>query len=344
MELLHFAKTGNVKEATKQAFSKARQKLDPTTFVLMNQKLIQEFYTDNEIKDFKGFRPLAIDGSKVQLPSSKELIEHYGTISSNKTLPLAMVSTLFDVLNNVTIDALIYPHKTSERNLAIEHIKNLAKINSNTKFEESKLKDLFIFDRGYPSMHLIMFLREIKKDFLMRCPSNCVSDVQEAVKSGKEDQIIEIKISNLGKCIKSRLRKKIPNIDENTTLRVRVLVSKLKSGEQEILLTSLLDKTKYSSADMFELYNKRWDTEENYKFHKSIAAMENFSGKLKLTIEQDFFATIFTCNVAALLMQEAQDDISELLERKKYKHKYKINRNIGLGLMNYPAASCTLQL
>ena len=61
--------------------------------------------------------------------------------------------------------------------------------------------------------------------------------------------------------------------------------------------------------------------------------MENFSGKSKLTIEQDFFATVFTCNIASLLMQEAQDEINEILEQKKYKHKYKINRNFGLGLL-----------
>ncbi|MFC1843110.1 IS4 family transposase [Candidatus Dependentiae bacterium] len=332
IELLNFAKMGHIKEASKQAFSKARRKLDPIIFTIMNQKLAQEFYTENEIKHFKELRLLAIDGSKVQLPSSDELIEYYG-VGSNKTMPIAVISTLFDVLNKVTISGFICPHNASERSLAVEHIKNLITLDSDIRFENNAIKDLFILDRGYPSVYLIMFLHEIKKDFLMRCQSNFASDVQNAVKNGKKDQIIDIKISNLGNTAKRKLREKIPNLDESIKLRIRVLTFKLKSGEQEILLTSLLNKTKHSSNDIFKLYNKRWDTEENYKFQKSIASMENFSGKSKLTVEQDFFATIFTCNVAALLMQEAQDEINEVLEKKKHKYKYKINRNIGLGLL-----------
>ena len=59
--------------------------------------------------------------------------------------------------------------------------------------------------------------------------------------------------------------------------------------------------------------------------------MENFSGKSKLTIEQDFFATVFTCNIASLLMQEAQDEMSPTEKQKKY--QYKVNKNIGFALL-----------
>ena len=60
-----------------------------------------------------------------------------------------------------------------------------------------------------------------------------------------------------------------------------------------------------------------------------MAEIENFSGKSKLTIEQDFYATVLTCNVAQMLMQEVQDEINEVLDQKKLKYKYKVNRNIG---------------
>ena len=334
IELLRFTKIGVAKEATKQAFSKARRKLDPIIFVLMNHKLIQEFYTDNEIKTFRRFRVLAIDGSTVQLPFSNELVEHYG-LAKNLFggIPMARISTLYDVLNKVTIDSLIVPYKSSERDLAFEHIKNLLEINDNTNFNTSEIKDLFLFDRGYPSVKLLAMIHENKKDFVVRCYPSFVNVVDNAIKSGKNDQIIEIAFSDLHKDTKRRLRKTFPNFDVNKSIKVRVLLFKLKSGKQEILLTSLLDQKKYLPIDFFNLYSQRWDTEENYKFQKSIAAMENFSGKSKLTVEQDFFATIFTCNIASLLMQEALDEIIETFELKKYKYGYKINRNIGLSLL-----------
>jgi len=334
IELFRFAKIGKVKEVSKQAFSKARRKLDPIVFVLMNQKLIQEFYTDNEIKTFRGLRVLAVDGSTVQLPLSDELINYYG-LTQNQVggVPIARVSTLFDVLNKVTIDGLIAPYKTSEKDLAIKHIQNLLEINKNTNLKENNIKNLFLFDRGYPSMELLTILYENKEDFIMRCSSVFIKVVNNAIKNGKNDQIVEVAFSDLCSPTKRKLKKIFQNFDESKKIKIRILLFKLKSGEQEILLTSLIDQDKYLPIDFFNLYNQRWDTEENYKFQKSIATMENFSGKSKLTVEQDFFATIFTCNVASLLMKEALDEINEVLEQKKCKYKYKINRNIGLGLL-----------
>lgn len=94
-------------------------------------------------------------------------------------------------------------------------------------------------------------------------------------------------------------------------MQVRVVVFTLSSGEKEVIVTSLLDKEKFSYDDIFKLYALRWNVEEGYKFYKSIAEIENFSGKSKLAIEQDFFATIFACNISSLLMQEAQDELNQ---------------------------------
>ena len=122
LELYDFAETTNSKEATKQAFSKARRKLDPIVFKLLNEKLVREFYTDNEFKTFKGFRLLLVDGAKIQLPSSSDIINSYGTSGNlaHKWLPMAQASTLFDALNKITINSVISPNNTSEKNQALE--------------------------------------------------------------------------------------------------------------------------------------------------------------------------------------------------------------------------------
>jgi len=101
----------------------------------------------------------------------------------------------------------------------------------------------------------------------------------------------------------------------------------------EILVTSLLDDQKYTRELLFELYNLRWGTEENNKYLKSIAELENFSGKSKLSVEQDFYATVFTCNIANMLAQEALDEVNSVLTDKGLKYEYTINKNIALGLL-----------
>ena len=334
LELRDFTKMCGVKSVTKQAFSKARLKLNPIVFKLLNEKFVSEFYTDNDFKTFEGFRVLAIDGSTIQLPSSNEIVSFYGCCSGSAglALPMAQSSTLFDVFNKITVDSVISPYKASEKNQALELLKSLVSINKKIDFDQGNIKDLLIFDRGYPSMQLIIELIRNKKDFLMRCPSNFINPIREARKKGKVDQIIEIEFAKLSEPTLRSLKKTISNFDENKKIKLRVLCLGLSSGEKELLLTTVLEKN-HTPIKLFKLYQKRWDIEENYKFIKSIAAVENFSGKSKITVEQDFYATVLTCNIASMLMQEAEDEINEIMKEKKLKYRYKVNKNIALGLL-----------
>lgn len=329
LELNSFTKNLNIEDITTQAFSKARKKLNPIVFKLLNNKLIEEFYSDNEFKLFEGYRLLAIDGSKLQLPSSDEIIKEYGCTKNNygDNLPSAQASTIFDALNKLTIDAIISKYKTSEKDLALQHIENILEVNKLTKFRH---KDLFILDRGYPSMQLLTKFLVKKMDFLIRCPSIFISEVRSVIKKGSIDQIIETDIFKKGNV---SMHEHFPDLDKNMKIKLRVLVFNLPSGEKEILLTSLLDKKAFSPLTLFNLYSRRWDTEENYKFHKSIAQIENFSGKSKKSIEQDFHATVFTCNLANMLAAETLEEIQETLKEKNLKYDYTINKNIALGTL-----------
>ena len=60
---------------TKSAFVQARKKIKPEVFVHLNKKLVEEFYTNNSAvkTKFKGKRILAVDGSRLTLPKTKEL-------------------------------------------------------------------------------------------------------------------------------------------------------------------------------------------------------------------------------------------------------------------------------
>lgn len=73
-------------------------------FKELSQVLTAEFHTDNEgsVKLWKGFRLLAVDGSRITLPDTKELRSVYGaTKNQTKTSVVqARMSVLYDVLNN----------------------------------------------------------------------------------------------------------------------------------------------------------------------------------------------------------------------------------------------------
>ena len=111
---------------TKSAFVQARKKINPDVFKHLSQTLVNEFYTDNEagIKKWLGFRLLAVDGSRITLPLTKELKTYYGETKNQSTTSIvqARCSVLYDVANNYVLDGILAPLKIGERALALQHL------------------------------------------------------------------------------------------------------------------------------------------------------------------------------------------------------------------------------
>ncbi len=60
---------------TKSAFVQARNKVSPDVFLYLIKRLTDEFYTDNSNVKLilNGFRVLAVDGTCITLPTTREL-------------------------------------------------------------------------------------------------------------------------------------------------------------------------------------------------------------------------------------------------------------------------------
>ncbi len=325
-ELNNLVKIIDVSTISKQVFSAARKKLLPTAFIELNNKLIQEFYCDNEFKKFRGYRLLSVDGSTLQLPESSSIREKYGACSNQKEgMTMSRTSYAYDPLNGITLDAIMSPYAVPERTTVFDHILKIHPSNC--------AEDLYLFDRGYPSITLIFFLLFHGKDFVMRSSTAWLSLVTQVLKSGKKDVIIEINPRMLVGEKRKDFQKRLPSVCLKSFIKIRVLIIDLSTGEKEILITSLLDKNTFEYGMFKELYHLRWGSEENYKFHKVRIEVENFSGTTTHAIEQDFHATIFTGNVRALLAGEAEEEREQMYPKKQYKHDYKINKNISISIL-----------
>ena len=306
---------------TKQAFSKARQKLSLEAFSSLNDELIKEYYSDNDFKKYKGWRLLAIDGSTLEIPDTPETQDFYGYSEnqvSNLKIARAKMSELYDIENELSISATLGHYKSSERQLAKENIETML------SFGHDKVKTLIIFDRGYPSFDLIRFLNEKKIDFLMRLNS---SYWQEEIKNAGEDEEIEIIIN---KNRKNDLKRQGAEVKIGDSIKIRVIKFKLDSGQEEILITNL-PKEKLTLDEAKELYFKRWGIETRFDTLKNRLELENFSGEKPLIIEQDFYATQFVSNMGAIFKHDAEEQLKQKNKGKNLKHEYKINNNILFG-------------
>ena len=82
---------------------------------------------------------------------------------------------------------------------------------------------------------------------------------------------------------------------------------------------------------MKEAYFKRWQIEIGYDILKNKLHIENFTGKTKITIEQDFYAQIYTFNVLQDIKHTANIKVQENNKDKNLKYEYKPNVNILAG-------------
>lgn len=149
-ELTRFVKMFENKSSniTKSAFSQSRIKLKPEAFIELNNCLTEEFYTDNIIEKWNGFRLCAIDGSKLIPPThSEELMKKFGTLSNGMIIPQAQVSSCYDVLNEIIIDTQLETLQVNEMNQATRHLEKLSK------------GDLIIIDRGYAATWFYYILK-----------------------------------------------------------------------------------------------------------------------------------------------------------------------------------------
>ena len=141
-----------VEYCTKQAFSQGRLRINPEAFRLLLNVVRDQFYENADYRLWHGYRVSATAGSKCNLPLSKELVEKYGIQKGTGGQVQALISCLYDVLNMMILDADMFPHNANERDLASRHISRLKAINQ-------KVKDLLLFDRGYPSAKLMQELQ-----------------------------------------------------------------------------------------------------------------------------------------------------------------------------------------
>ena len=319
-ELTKFIKMFDDKDSniTKSAFSQSRMKLKPEAFIELNNRLTDEFYTDNIIKKWNGFRLCAIDGSKLILPThSKELMEKFGTLSNGMIIPQAQISSCYDILNEIIIDNQLETIQVNEMNQAVKHLDKLSR------------GDLVIFDRGYAATWFYYMIKLKELDFVNRVPKGFRKDAENFRLSDKKEDIIEINIPPQ----KSRYGLQRHGLTKENVepFKLRLVKVILDTGEVEVLATTLLDKEKYPLEIFKDLYFKRWGIETNYNHLKSNIHIEEFSGLTEVAIRQDFYANAFINNLQSIIALDSKEEMDEELKYREY--EYKINRNLSLGFM-----------
>ena len=305
---------GHVEDAaTAGAFTQARAKLSYKFFKDVNRESYAEgWYSDGDYQRYKGFRLLAIDGSKIRLPESESIREEFGKIRIKNQYMTgsysgAQSSVMYDVLNECVLDSELAPGKTSELSLAFGHL------------EFCNTQDLVLFDRGYSGYELFGTILKKELNFVCRCSKVAFNVVEDFLANTK----CKDKIVTLVPC--DETRRKIRGKQLAEKIQIRLIKVRLSSGETEVLATSLLDCKKYTRASFKHLYFLRWKVETFFDRIKNNLSLENFSGKTANSVKQDYYGTMLIANIES----EITGDVDEELAKKRdNKYSQKVSKAV----------------
>lgn len=293
---------------SKQAVSRARSGILPSLFKELLYMSVDIFYKNigKKRKTWHGYHIFAIDGSKLQLPTSKsnfeEFCEMFSSGDKDRKFSMALASMVYDVLDDYIIHASINPYLASEREAALNHLTIIESLNI---YKNS----IIICDRGYYSYRLFHHCIEHEHP--------CVMRLKEKIKISRQSKGDTITT------IEGDPKRCTPD------LKVRVIAVPLESGETEYLATNIFDKN--ITADMFkELYFLRWPIECKYHELKYRLNIEEFNGATSNSIRQEFYINMLISNLSSLIKNEADDEIAATANPEN-NYRYQANRTFIIG-------------
>lgn len=225
-------------------------------------------------KTFYGFRLFAGDGSSFELPNKKLTLKEFGFKENYDKKINVIFSGVVDVLNDFMIDGLIGKKGVGEHTLI--H-KNLEKCRRLIVPEES----IFIFDRGYNSIELMVRIIEMHSYFVIRLRKDTYTGERESMTS--DDEIVQIELD------KTRRNQFQNNYFKNkirffNSLNLRIINIKLETGEIKTLITNLPQET-MSKEQLKEIYKARWGIECTYKTLKQRLQIQNYTAQTEIGIQ-----------------------------------------------------------
>lgn len=329
-ELLDFFNDSS-ETPTSSAFCQQRRKVTveafETVFRLFSKKLFDSFTEDLPI--------LAVDGSKIQIPTNPNDNESYFP-GANGQKPYNMIhlNALYNLNHKIYHDAIIQKAKSANEHLALTEMVDRSPLHN----------ALLMADRGYESYNNLAHIQEKGWYFLFR-----IKDGNTGIKQGlllpddgSYDVSIELNLTRKQtKEVKELLKDKnqykpiastqvfdylpVKNRKIEPTrfykLSFRIVRFPLSENTYETIITNL-PVNKYPPEEVKKLYVRRWGIETSFRDLKYTIGMLDFHSKKVECIQQEIYAHLTMYNFAEMITSHV------VIKKKQRKYTYKANFSV----------------
>ena len=293
INFISILQTIHIKKINRSNYSRRRKYIDSDFYKEVNKEYLNQIkYQENLsiFKNYKGFRLYAVDGLTLSFDNNQKLRKDFKV--KNNTLRYtqpseAKFSALMDLLNGYIIDGVLGNFRQSERELLKTNLENSMDI---LNFENS----ILTLDRGYVSLELMAWLKELNIYFIQRLKNNTYKAEVNQIRTNDSPINIKLNSSRLRSFKNQELKEKY---NKELYLKLRLITVELENGQKERLLTNIHPEI-MTTDEIYHIYGDRWIIETNHNTLKNRHEIENYTFNEKENIKQDVYSTLINYNIS----------------------------------------------
>ncbi len=318
----------DVNTATTSAFVQQRNKILPSAVEFLFHEFTQTY---TNIKDYRGYRLLAIDGSDLQIATDPADADNYFQCHPNaKGVSFLHFNAAYDICNRLYVDAIVQSRRMGNEGRALAAM-----------VERSPIKDktIVIADRGYESYNNFAHIERKGWNYVIRVKDLNSSGILSGLQlpsGGEFDQDVHrILTKKQTKEVKAHpeIYKFVPSVStfdyldlhENLVypMSFRVVRFALPNGTYETVITDL-SADDFPPDELRNIYNMRWGIETSFRALKYTVGLTNFHAKKREFIIQEIFARMIMYNFAEMITSHV------VISQKDKQHPYQVNFTVAV--------------
>ncbi len=249
---------------------------------------------------WRGLALYGVDGTTLRVADSVENRAHFGGQDSGRHegsrdermsgYPLLRLVVVMALRSHLLASAAFGPYGVDERGYAA------------SLWDTVPDHSLVLLDRNYLQANVLVPLmtRGTERHWLTRAKSTTRYAMIRRL--GPGDELVEFEVSH-------KARRKDPSLP--THFDARVIRYQRKGYPPQLLVTSLVDATRYPAAEIRALYHERWEIELGFGEIKTdlLERLETIRSKSPVAVAQEMWGLLITYNLIRLEMQRTAAEL-----------------------------------
>jgi hypothetical protein len=281
------------------AYCQARQRLPETTLPHLTRQTGSRLEQDSpHAWRWHRRRTRLADGSTLSMPDTVANQKAYPQARTQKPgvgFPILRFVVVFSLAVGTVLDATLAPYKgkqTGETHM-LWHL-----------LDKMQRGDLLVGDRCYATYWLLAKAQSLGIDVVFRQHQLRKVDFRSGRRLGPDDHVICWQKPQRPAWLDRATWAALPDTLTLREIRIRVPKGQCRT-RQIVLVTTLLDTSRYAKNEVQALYRRRWEAELHLRALKQTLQMDILRGKSPALVRKELWAHLLIYNLIRTLMSRA---------------------------------------